>query len=121
MMAMSEERRQALKKMLFDRRREIESCRPPTTGKYEEYDGCEEIDIYLAETREENLDRLRRAERQLAEGTYGSCLGCRDEISLERLSALPFVVICKRCDDEAELQVLRERVPGNRWGRLFAL
>ena len=119
-MAMTEERRQALKKMLSERRREVWTSKPQASLRKRAMRKVEDVDP-LEESRKETLDRLCRAERRLAEGSYGVCFGCQDEISLERLTALPFVVICKRCDDEAELQALQERVPQNRWGRLFAL
>ena len=47
---------------------------------------------------------------RLAEGTYGYCYECGDEIAERRLRALPFAARCKRCEEVCETERNRERV-----------
>ena len=47
-----------------------------------------------------------RAEEKLVEGSYGQCDGCREQITSERLNALPWAIHCLTC---ADLEV----VPGH--------
>lgn len=47
-----------------------------------------------------DLEELRRIDAALAraeEGTYGTCTQCGDQISEERLTALPETAFCKDC------------------------
>ncbi len=46
-----------------------------------------------------------RAEEKLADGSYGTCDGCLQTISTERLDALPWAIHCLTCAD-------LEAVPG---------
>lgn len=43
------------------------------------------------------LADVRRARAKLAEGSYGSCDGCRGPIAPERLEALPWATHCIGC------------------------
>jgi RNA polymerase-binding transcription factor len=43
------------------------------------------------------LADVRRAIVKLAEGTYGACDICGDDISSERLDALPWATVCIGC------------------------
>jgi RNA polymerase-binding transcription factor DksA len=40
---------------------------------------------------------LRQAMKRIEEGTYGTCLECEQAISKERLKAVPYAPLCKRC------------------------
>jgi DnaK suppressor protein len=46
---------------------------------------------------EEKLKYLDEAISQLESGTYGTCLGCRQPIPIERLIAVPFALYCRSC------------------------
>ena len=43
------------------------------------------------------LADVRRAIVKLAEGTYGACDICEDDIASERLDALPWATVCFGC------------------------
>jgi len=53
-----------------------------------------------------NLDResgllrqVKSALRRLAEGSYGTCMHCEEEINLKRLAAVPWTMHCLRCQE----------------------
>ena len=68
--------------------------------------------IQLAGEREaavRNLDRDSNMLRQIgqsiariADGSYGICQRCDDEISLKRIQALPWAVYCIRCQEKVD-------------------
>lgn len=43
------------------------------------------------------LDEVERALHRMAEGTYGRCENCGQEIDPARLEALPWTTLCLRC------------------------
>jgi DnaK suppressor protein len=45
---------------------------------------------------------LKLALRRIAEKTYGTCLECAQPISKERLDAVPYAPLCKRCAGASE-------------------
>ena len=56
-----------------------------------------------------NLDRgsnllrsVRGALTRMADGTYGICLHCEDEIKPKRLDAVPWTKYCIRCQEAAD-------------------
>ena len=56
-----------------------------------------------------NLDReshllrhVKAALRRLADGSYGTCLNCDEEISRKRLEAVPWTALCLRCQELAD-------------------
>jgi DnaK suppressor protein len=56
-----------------------------------------------------NLDReatllrnVRAALRRIADGTYGVCMHCDEEIKPKRLQAVPWTAFCIRCQEAAD-------------------
>jgi DnaK suppressor protein len=56
-----------------------------------------------------NLDRdshllrnVRSALQRMAEGSYGTCLRCEEDISPKRLDAVPWAGYCIRCQELAD-------------------
>lgn len=45
------------------------------------------------------LSEIARALRYMAEGRYGRCLGCQDDIPIERLQARPDALFCATCQE----------------------
>jgi len=45
------------------------------------------------------LQQVRHAMKRLEQGTYHDCAICGDEISLERLTAIPYTQYCIDCAD----------------------
>ena len=53
--------------------------------------------------RESNLLRnVRGALSRIADGSYGTCLHCEEDISPKRLSAVPWTAYCIRCQEAAD-------------------
>ena len=123
-----------LKRMLEDRRREIlsevqgkirdvrtENAWGKTTevldaGESSEADIQEDIEFALIQMKAETLNKINEALRRLEDGTYGNCFECGDEISEQRLRALPFAVRCKDCEEARENAQNRERMLAQRRG-----
>jgi DnaK suppressor protein len=58
-----------------------------------------------------NLDReatmlrnVRAALRRMADGSYGVCMHCDEEIKPKRLQAVPWTMYCIRCQEAADRQ-----------------
>ena len=71
------------------------------------------FDTDNAETRRdiEELQTLDAALRRMAEGTYGICIDCGDEIPFERLRVNPGAVRCVRCQSVYEKTHTRPSEP----------
>lgn len=69
----------------------------------------QEIVITLTEMTAEVLGRVDEAFARLARGVYGCCVECNCEISLSRLTALPFALRCRECEELHETGERRSR------------
>ena len=121
-----------LKKMLEERRREllnavqgkIRDVRAEGSkerdvldqGESSEVDIQEDIEFALIQMKSETLHKIEEALLRHAEGTYGNCFECGDEISERRLRALPFAVRCKDCEAAREVAEQRQRQQAQRRG-----
>ena len=61
----------------------------------------------LAEMAAQALRQVDQALARLERGDYGFCMDCSEKISHKRLSALPFALRCRECE---ELREIGERV-----------
>lgn len=61
-----------------------------------------EIAIGNLERESERLHEVRAALRRIDLGTYGICLDCNEEISINRLAALPWTASCLVCREAAD-------------------
>lgn len=53
--------------------------------------------------RESNLLRnVRGALARIADGSYGTCMHCDEEITLKRLNAVPWAGFCIRCQEAVD-------------------
>lgn len=43
------------------------------------------------------MELVRAALGRIDDGSYGTCLKCGDDISMERLKAVPFAALCRDC------------------------
>jgi DnaK suppressor protein len=69
-------------------------------------------EVQLMEERElavGNLDRnsnalrqIRRALSRIANGTYGVCLQCKEDISPKRMAAVPWAAFCIKCQEKID-------------------
>ncbi len=114
-------RRDALHRMLMDRRQEImneigESLGQSLTedqqrrlesamdvGDQALMDLEREMGISLLEMRNRKRQLIDEALTRLNEGTYGICAECGVEISEKRLAAVPFAKLCVACQSKQEL------------------
>jgi DnaK suppressor protein len=48
------------------------------------------------------LGLIEAALKRIADGSFGICVGCGDEIQDQRLQALPWTQFCPRCQGELE-------------------
>ena len=63
-----------------------------------------EVDAGLIERCEEKLKAIDAAFSRLERGRYGICEKCKQEIPLERLTALPFAAYCIDCQKKRNEQ-----------------
>jgi DnaK suppressor protein len=122
-------RREKLKKILEEQKRKLwQELRGNVFGRLgEEYrreferamdagdlsvvDLLESVDVQRVNIRQQELRKLLEAERKLREGTYGICEECGGEISDARLAALPFSVLCVKCQEKLEGGGVRGKGP----------
>ena len=128
----AQNRNAELKRILEERRREIlsevqhkmrdvraEGAKGEGMGVLDaaeasEADIQDDIEFALIQMKSETLHKIEEALLRHAEGTYGNCFECGDEISERRLRALPFAVRCKDCEEAREVAAQRERVLSRR-------
>src|SRR5260370_41914713 len=63
------------------------------------------------------LRNVRAALHQIAEGAYGTCLECDEEISHKRLQAMPWATLCITCQERADGNPRRSFQPPERFLR----
>jgi DnaK suppressor protein len=115
-----EERKNALRKLLINRREEIIKEAKSEISKYIKgetrqlvdtalddgdwsiVDLSEDISLKQLSTHRETLLKIDEALRKLDEGTYGMCEDCGEEISEERLQVIPFAIYCIDCKEKRE-------------------
>ena len=123
-----------LKRMLEERRREIQAevkgkmrdvrSEGAWGGKQEVFDAVEssesdiqdDIEFALIQMKSETLNKINDALIRLEQGDYGNCFECGEEIAEKRLRALPFAVRCKDCEEAREVAEQRERQMAARRG-----
>ena len=81
-------------------------------------------EVQFAATRElstRNLEResivlreVRAALDRIADGSYGVCLQCDDQISQRRLKAVPWATLCIACQEQADYGRQPEAEPRER-------
>jgi DnaK suppressor protein len=61
-----------------------------------------EIDYTLGENSGQVLAAIDAALKRIDEGTYGTCVSCKEQIRYERLEATPWAALCIDCKRRAE-------------------
>jgi len=61
-----------------------------------------EFSLDLASNEQALLNRIDDALARVKEGTYGKCESCRRAISMKRLKAVPYAVLCIKCKEAEE-------------------
>ena len=77
-------------------------------------------EVQLAADREMTIRKLNResallrdvkaALERIADGTYGICLNCEQEIKPRRLEAVPWAAYCVRCQEAADRREIDPKV-----------
>lgn len=55
--------------------------------------------------RRTQLRLVEAALKRIADGSFGNCIGCGEEIQTRRLKALPWTQFCLQCQEELEQEV----------------
>lgn len=80
-------------------------------GDWSIVDLSEDVSLRKLSTHRETLVKIDESLRKLAEGTYGTCESCGEEISEERLKVMPFAIYCKDCQEKIEqLEAIENQV-----------
>jgi DnaK suppressor protein len=120
---MSDARRTELTAMLHDRRRQIQSDvqnrmrDSRSTRGHEVVDDVENsgagiqegIELSLIQMKAQTLGAVDEALVKVEAGTYGYCVECTEEITEQRLRALPFAVRCTTCEQKREQRAANSR------------
>ena len=61
------------------------------------------------------LRNVRAAMGRIAEGAYGTCLECDEEISQKRLRAVPWATLCIACQEQSDQDLQRRFAPQQRF------
>ena len=75
-----------------------------------EADTRSDIDLAVIQMKAETVARIDAALRRLDQGGHGDCVECGEKISIERLTALPFALRCRDCEQSREKAINGGRV-----------
>ena len=121
------ERHDVLRKMLEERRGEIQDKLRAIRSEIPSYqdevrdseeqsvtDFAQEMDFALMEMKAQTLIRIDEALLRVDQGTYGTCDECGRDIAEARLSAVPFALLCLECQEREETAAaeVRASTPG---------
>ncbi len=115
-MAMSQTRYDELKAILEDRRKSVQAeidarlTKSRPSNKDEEACIVYDINFAIIQMKAETIRKIGECLQGLEQDSFGYCFGCRNEIDLNHLRNLPFVVRCKSCEEAREEAERRERV-----------
>ena len=98
-------RREALRKALAGDLSLLTELREQSSGDVVDFaldSAQDEINSQLAEVESRELARIDEALEKMRAGTYGLCEGCKQNIPLARLQALPYATCCIECKRKLE-------------------
>jgi len=75
---------------------------PQDVGDMSIMDVLADTGLAVTDILREKLSRMDAAERKLAEGSYGICDDCGEEIDVERLRVQPYAICCVKCQEKRE-------------------
>jgi DnaK suppressor protein len=124
-----------LRRMLGERRREVQdevqqgvhdgrTNRPRAVRdgfEHADVDLQGDIDLEMLQMRAENLTRIDEALLRLDANQYGFCVECAGEIAARRLRVLPFAVRCRACEEKREHEPGRVRALAHQRGGSVSL
>ena len=87
---------QRLQALLKDKRRYGEAIPQDFSDQAQMIENDEVIDS-LDKLEREELSQINEALKKLENGSYGVCINCNSEISINRLRAMPYALLCIDC------------------------
>lgn len=87
---------QRLQALLKDKRRYGEAIPQDFSDQAQMIENDEVIDS-LDKLEREELSQINEALKKLENGSYGVCINCGSEISINRLRAMPYALLCIDC------------------------
>jgi DnaK suppressor protein len=69
----------------------------------------QEFGVAMAEMAAETLILVDGALERLANGTYSCCVDCNERIADKRLTAMPFALRCRECEELSEIEARHSR------------
>ena len=117
---MTKKQLEAYKKRLLDKKREVTDAynKNKTYGRLTEDEGTQDLAdkassaytkefLYsLSNTDREALQRVDEALHRIANGTFGVCAECGQELNRKRLEAVPWASHCIACQEKIEKGLL---------------
>ena len=64
--------------------------------------GERELAIRILDRDSNTLRQIRRALSRIANGTYGVCLHCEEDILPKRMAAVPWAAFCIKCQEQID-------------------
>jgi DnaK suppressor protein len=84
------------------RREDLAIERTPDALDEVQFAAARELSTRNLERESSILREVRAALDRIADGSYGTCLHCEEEISQKRLKAVPWATLCIACQEEAD-------------------
>lgn len=81
---------------------ELEEHNNPDVEDYATEVEADEVLQGIGRAGKNEIRMIRAALDRIADGSYGICARCGEDISEERLDVLPFTPICKNCASDVE-------------------
>lgn len=79
---------------------QADSIRTPDADEFAVRAANQDVAATTLEIRSQMLKEIERSLQQMAAGTYGICEGCDQEISPNRLKAIPWTRYCLACQEQ---------------------
>jgi RNA polymerase-binding transcription factor len=77
-----------------------DSIQTPDVDEFAVKAANQDVAATTLELRSQMLKEIERSLKQMVEGTYGVCEGCGEEISPNRLKAIPWTRYCLACQEQ---------------------
>ncbi len=76
----------------------------PTADEFDRIQFAQERDFAMGTINRDSarMREIRAALQRIANGSFGICLNCDEDISQKRLAAVPWTPLCIRCQEAAD-------------------
>lgn len=116
---MLDQRREALLEEVRDELEKTENTQyielidrsPADEGDKSVGDALADLNLTIIDRHIQEIRDIEAASARVKDGSFGICIGCGDEISVERLRAYPTAKRCVRCQQQREKTYAHERMP----------